>query len=318
MPAGRTYRRHRLKRRFLLLHPGVMMAFFVGVIVVTLLSYHPLILGLSFVFAAASVIYYLGVKVLGRSLMRLGPMTAIVVVFNTVFNRRGATELFTTEHLQMTFTLESLLFGLSIALMLTAVILWFRLYQELMTSDRFLYLFAPIAPTFALSVTMVQRWIPLTKYRWQQIRDAHKPSRFAAIRSLTHSLSALMSWSMEDAIQAADSMQARGYSKSSSSNYGKNNQGKGAHDTRKRRRSSFRYFPFTTYDAIALTVVILLAVTAGLAVFFSARELAFFPVYRGVEYLSATALIAVTLLMFFPLLLEGGEQLRWRLSAQKT
>jgi len=176
----RSYRSTQLESRFSLLHPGVLMAFFVSAIVLTLLSYHPLILGLSFVIAAMSVAHYIGLKVLARTMAWLVPMAAIVVLFNVIFNRRGATELLTIEptifgqQQHYTFTFESLLFGLSVALMFAAIILWFRLYQEYMTSDRFLFLFAPFVPTIALSISMVQRWIPLTKYRWQQIRDAQK------------------------------------------------------------------------------------------------------------------------------------------------
>jgi len=357
---GRSYRGYSLERRFALLHPVAMMLFFAGTIVISLISYHPVILGLSFALAAISVAYYAGIKALIQSLSWLGPMLIIVILFNTVFNRRGATELFTIERFQMTFTQESLLFGISVALMMAAIILWFRLYQEFMTSDRFLYLFAPIAPTLALSITMIQRWIPLTKYRWQQIRNADKMlsdcsssypasaqsdtvhdaatqkskgrhnrvTRFAPYKSLTHSLSALMSWSMEDAIQAADSMQARGYQANTgnrdsvralnSDSDGEQRAGTVHKSPSKKafRRTSFRYFRFISHDAVALALIATLALLAGLAIFFSTRGLAFFPIYRGAEDLSITAALAASLLMSFPLLLEGKEQLRWRLSAQ--
>ena len=329
MPAGR--RSFQLERRFALVHPATMMAFFASVIVLTLLSYHPLILGLSFVLAAVSVVVYLGVKTLWQSLLWLIPMAATVVLFNTLFNRRGATELVTVG--QYTFTFESLLFGACIALMLAAVILWFRLYQEFMTSDRFLYLFAPVAPTMVLSIAMVQRWIPLTKYRWQQIRSANKmmsashchsqcsaqrvveesqasqqdptdgakrATKLTKFRSLTRSLSALMSWSMEDAIEAADSMQARGYGE------------------KPKRRSSFRAYRLTTHDGISLAIITKLALAAGLGIFLSTRELAFFPIFRGAENLPPAALVAAILIMLYPLFIEGKEQLRWLLSAQNT
>ena len=338
-----------LERRFALVHPATMMAFFASAVVLTLLSYHPLILGLSFVLAAVSVALYLGLKTLWQSLLWLIPMAAIVVLFNTLFNRRGATELVTVG--QYTFTFESLLFGLCIAMMLAAVILWFRLYQEFMTSDRFLYLFAPLAPTMALSIAMVQRWIPLTKYRWQQIRSANKMMSGAGVenvhtkdesqahakrqpslktfRSLTRSLSALMSWSMEDAIEAADSMQARGYD-SGRSEYCKDNgdsgNGNGSSSVddgcqnkgKRKRRSSFRSYRLTTHDGISLAIITKLALAAGLGIFLSTRELAFFPIFRGAENLPLPALIAATLIMLYPLFIEGKEQLRWFLSAQKT
>jgi len=329
------------------------MAFFVSVILITLISYHPAVLGLSFALAAASVIRYLGVKTAIQSLTWLLPMAAIVVVFNLVFNRRGATELLTLRLAQQyyTFTVESLIFGLSIALMLLAIVLWFRFYQEFMTADRFLYLFAPLAPTMALSITMVQRWIPLTKQRWQQIRTAQKamPSyctvaseqalsplqsqhtvreqegsatktppatsrflpqkiktRLKAYRALTRSLSALMSWSMEDAIQTADSMQARGYSGHSDtpSNTSPSPPKQQSKKAKLPRRTSFRSFRFTAQDRISLVLITPLALTAGFGIFFSTRTLAFFPIYQRADELSLTAFIAAALLMLYPIALS--------------
>ena len=375
--ASSSRRSHSLEHRFSLLHPGVLTLFFASVIVITLLSYHPAILGLSFVAAAVGAVRYLGLQVFVRLLAWLIPMAGIVLLFNTLFNRRGATELFTLyptlpelfgqqvqQQQQITFTLESLLFGLCIALMLAAIILWFRLYQEFITTDKFLYLFAPLAPTMALSVAMVQRWIPLTHYRWQQIRTAqkalnpdvlhdkghqgsrsnrHKQSRLGSYRSLTRSLSTLMSWSMEDAIQTADSMQARGYSSYSSyGNYSdhsnsRSHRGSSSHSSlddhsnpnkKPPRRTSFRSFRFSVQDRISLGLIAAPALYAALSIFLSTRELAFFPVFRGADDLSPFALIAAALVMLYPVLFPltlsvlhtGKEQLTClmqKLSAQK-
>jgi len=324
----RSYKSFELESRFSLLHPGVLMTFFVSTIVLTLLSYHPALLGLSFVLAAASLLRYIGIKTLLQILSWLIPMAGIVVLFNLLFNRRGATELLTIQptifgqQQHLTFTLESLLFGLSIALMFAAIILWLRLYQEFMTSDRLLFLLAPFVPTIALSLSMVQRWIPLTKYRWQQIADAQaalngkgnsistatKTTTRARYRSFAKSMSALMSWSMEDAIVAADSMQARGYSSAPSAS----------------KRTSFRSYRFTVCDTVSLIFIVATALFAGIGIFASTRELAFFPIVRGIEAISPFALVAMAAVMLFPLALSalftGKEQLRCMTytSAQKT
>ena len=341
-----------------------MMAFFVSVIVLTLISYHPLILALSLGIAAASVLRFLGARVLLQTLVWLIPTAVVIIAFNTVFNRRGATELLSVQlgRTTYTFTLESFLFGASLALMLAAVILWFRLYQEFMTSDRFLYLFAPIAPTTALSISMVQRWIPLTKQRWTQIRNAEKMLPAEArgedkgedvkgkgthtsfsfrrrrrssthFRALTRSLSALMSWSMEDAIEAADSMQARGYSHAAESLQKCHSVHPGHPDRNaallrarikrdsmrfvsKKRRTSFRAYRFTAHDTVSLVCIAVLALSAGITIFLTTRTLAFFPIFRGAADLPIFALAATALLMLYPLLLEGKEQLKWHLSAR--
>lgn len=307
-----------LTRRFALLHPAVMMVFFIAVIVVSLISYHPLVLMLSFALAALSVGFYLGFAALMRTFAWLLPMAIVVVAFNVLLNRRGATEL-TTVNLSSwfaesqpnwiptmitqdyTFTAESLIYGSCIAVMLMTVVLWFCLYQKFMTSDRFLYLVAPIAPTLALSVAMVQRWMMLVGERWTAIRNAEKMMSDkqravvgfkARYQALVSSFSALMSWSMEDAIVAADSMQARGYNSS------------------ERKRSSFRSYRFSVTDLILLALIVFLTLGAGVGILITTRSLAFFPVIRGTNQLSILAVLAALILMLMPLLLEakGGLQ----------
>jgi energy-coupling factor transport system permease protein len=43
-------------------------------------------------------------------------------------------------------TLESIFYGLAAAVMLAAVVLWFGCYNEVMTSDKFIYLFGRVIP----------------------------------------------------------------------------------------------------------------------------------------------------------------------------
>lgn len=314
---NRVGRSAQLATRFSLLHPAVMLLFFAGVILLTLLSYHPAILGLSAGLAILNICLYMGIARLWQLLQWVIPMALVVILFNMLFNHRGATELLSIG--QWTFTLESLFFGASIALMLTAIMFWFRLYSQFMTSDRFLYLFAPIVPTIALSVAMVQRWIPLTKQRFVQIRNAQKMlnPKARGVRPLTQALSSLMSWSMEDAIQTADSMQARGYS----GRYGDRYEGKyeNGDDTKSAvRRSSFRSYHLTMRDICMLIAFGMLIVMGTASLFITTREFGFFPVVYGTEQLSGIALFAAAVLMSFPLVLEGGQQLRWMQSVRKA
>jgi len=261
---------------------------------------------------------------------------ALVIILNTVFNQRGATELFRIG--QRSFTKESLIFGLCIATMLAAVMLWFRLYQELITTDRFLYLFSPLAPTLALSITMVLRWIPLTRHRYEQLKAAQSMQKQSGgnsvhsaeglarrdrgtvlcpanqtnrwdtepspvprkFRSQLRVVSALMSWSMEDAIEAADSMQARGYG-----------HGGDASTTDAPQRTSFRFYRFTTGDTTSLIYLATTALVGTITLLVSTRTLAFFPTVRNVGTITPLTLLAIAALMTYPLILEGKEQAQW-------
>ena len=318
-----------------------MMVFFMTTIMVTLLTYHPVVLGLSFVTAVITLALYGGISQTFKTLSWLCPMMILIVILNTAFNQRGATVLFTWG--QRAFTRESLYFGLCLAVMLAAIMLWFSLYQMLMTTDRFLYLFAPIAPTLALSITMVLRWVPLTKYRWQQIDAARRGisintvgahSDFCTVlhfgecksapdngtrcdngrigmrpyeklgnplRSSLRSLSALMSWSIEDAIEAADSMQARNYCL-----------------LEPKKRSSFRSYRFTAHDRISLAYLLTCALTGIGSLMVTTRKLSFFPTIQGVGAVNPLILVLIAAGMIYPLVLEGKEQLQWFIRSRLT
>ena len=113
-----------------------------------------------------------------------------------------------------------MLYGVAAAVMLASVVLWFSSYNEVMTSDKFVYLFGRVIPALSLVLSMALRFIPKFKAQMQVVcrgagvhRARHEkrqrdsaglgtPSRFSP------------SWShgqLENAIETADSMRSRGY-----------------------------------------------------------------------------------------------------------
>ncbi len=198
-------------------HPRVIFLYCIGAIGMAMFFGHPAFLLLS---GGMSVLFFLTVK--GRSGVRfLGGMAGVVVVFavmNGVFNPMGDTVLFTYFG-SRTFTLEALCFGLSAGVMFFTVCLWFACYNELMTSDKFLYLFGSFAPAISLVLCMVLRFLPNLKRKAQMTVNARRcigmsPDNGAKRERLEHGmtiLSVLTSWSLEGAAVTADSMNSRGY-----------------------------------------------------------------------------------------------------------
>jgi len=101
-----------------------------------------------------------------------------------------------------------------------------------------------------------------------------------------------MSWSMEDAIEAADSMQARDYGSS-------------------KKRTSFRSYRFTTGDTTSLIYLATTALIGIVTLLRTTRTLAFFPTIRNVDAVAPLTLLAIAAFMAYPLILEGKEQLQW-------
>ena len=174
---------------FAALHPSVCMAYFVAAIGLTLACSHPAAAALSLAGGTAFSILLRGGKETANTYKFVLPMFLLIAIGNPLFNHRGATMLFML--FDQWITLEAISYGLVSACTLSAIIVWFACYQQVMTSDKFLYLFGNVAPNTALLITMTLRFIPKLKKDAADIAAAEtmlngKPQR------LTQKLGAVM------------------------------------------------------------------------------------------------------------------------------
>ena len=116
-------------------------------------------------------------------------------------------------------TLESILYGLAAALLLASVVLWFRCFSTVMTSDKFIYLFGRVIPALSLVLSMTLRFVPRFRRQFRAVSQAQRyMGRDTASGGLVQRgknamkvFSVLVTWSLESAIDTADSMRSRGY-----------------------------------------------------------------------------------------------------------
>ena len=116
-------------------------------------------------------------------------------------------------------TLESILYGIVAASMIATVICWFSCFNKIMTSDKFIYLFGRIIPSLSLILSMTFRFVPKFKEQIQEVsnaqksmgRDTSEGSVFIRVKNSIRILSAVITWSLENAIDTSDSMKSRGY-----------------------------------------------------------------------------------------------------------
>ena len=120
-------------------HPAVTLTFFVGVIVLCVLVQQPVVQAVGLM---GAVLYYLCLR--GRDAWRLLVAMALALVMlaaiNPLFNTLGDTVLFTYLGTRP-YTLEALAYGASTATMFVSVMLWFACYAQVMSTDKFTYLF---------------------------------------------------------------------------------------------------------------------------------------------------------------------------------
>jgi len=199
-------------------HPIVNFVYFSLVLLFSMFLMHPISLGISLCAALIYSVYLNGRKSVLFSVRMLLPMMLMAAVINPAFNHEGATIL---AYLPSgnPLTLESILYGLASSVMLASVITWFSCYNAVMTSDKFVYLFGRIIPALSLVLSMTLRFVPKFKAQLHVVseaqrcvgRDVSSGTMLRRVKNAVTILSIMVTWSLENAIETADSMKSRGY-----------------------------------------------------------------------------------------------------------
>ena len=286
-------------------HPAVMLGFFVVAIVLTMCLRHPAFLVAALV---CSALLYASVR--GRACLRtLAGMLAVlaaVAAVNPLFNTRGASVLLTCPW-GAPYTLEALGYGLAIGAMFVAMLLWFGSYNHLMSSDKFTYLFGSFAPALSLAFTLVLRLVPAYQRKAAELAGARACAGLAPsegsfplrVRHGSELLSALASWAFENGIVSADSMNSRGYGCA--------------------KRSSYARYRFMGRDAALAAVLAVLGLFAVTGSALGGLWVNYYPVFSmsGPTFWSVTGLVAYTLFLLVPTMLNVLASIQWRISLSR-
>ncbi|SMO95159.1 energy-coupling factor transporter transmembrane component T [Melghirimyces algeriensis] len=283
-----------MKRGFRDFHPAVCFVYYAGSLLLLLLMVHPFFtLSALVVLFAVNLLYDAGKRLLQLKSVIL--MTAgIILIVNPLTSERGAHILW--EGMSHRITLEAVLYGGMMAGTVVGVIASFASYQQVISTHQFLYLFSRLLPQWALLTVLSLRFVPLMQRRLEEIMRVQRSregemSNFhfrEQLRRRMKRLEVLLTWSLEDGLQTADSMKARGY-------------GAG-------RRSSYIPYRWRLSDGVSL---FFLMATAGLCLFGWVQGMGVLTIYPIMESLMPTdqewMLLAGYLSFFsFPILVEMG------------
>ncbi|MEG2420406.1 MAG: energy-coupling factor transporter transmembrane component T [Oscillospiraceae bacterium] len=207
-----------MKDAFSSYHPAVNFLYFGLVILCSICFLHPACLLISLTVAFGWSIYLKGRKAARFNLLFLLPTMLVMALVNPVFSHEGVTIL---AYLPSgnPLTLESVVYGVAAAALLVSVMCWFSCYNGVMTSDKFVYLFGRVIPAMSLLLSMCLRFVPKFKAQIKVVSNAQKcvgrdASNGGLLQRLQHAvriLSILVTWSLENAIETADSMKSRAY-----------------------------------------------------------------------------------------------------------
>ena len=199
-------------------HPFINLIYFLAVISFSLVLTHPLAQGISLVCAVVYAVSISGKKSVIFLLKYCLPMVLLTAFINPAFNHEGATILLYFPN-GNPLTLESILYGFSSGVMIITILMWFSSFNRVMTTDKFIYLFGKVIPALSLILSMSLRFVPKFKSQMQTVteaqrsigRDVSEGSLLQRTKTAIHIFSIMITWSLENAIETADSMKSRGY-----------------------------------------------------------------------------------------------------------
>lgn len=284
---------HSMKDAFSRFHPAVNFAYFALVLGFTMRFVHPVCQVISLACAFAYSIFLRGARAARMNLLGLLPLIAVTALLNPLFSHQGVTIL---AYLPggNPLTAESVLYGLSAGVVLAAALSWFCCVNEIMTSDKFVYLFGRFAPSLALLLSMTLRFVPRFTRQMRSAAAFRAASGGApGKRDAAAALSGVAGWAMENAVETADSMKSRGW-------------GLGG-------RTAYSIYRFERRDAAAAIFMAADSAFILCAKFAGALGFRYYPSVRGsLDGLSYFAFAAYAALCLAPLAVDILEEAGWK------
>ena len=195
-------------------HAAVPAVLFAGVVALSMLAVHPVLVAVSLAGALAFSLLARGAAATVRGLVWQLPLLALVCLANPLFSASGSTLLLKLG--PRSVYLESLAYGATMGALMVAVVLWFEGAAAVLSQDRLLALAPRRARALPLVAGMVAQLVPQLLRRSRDVRATIAACTVAGPRpaardALMRTSSLLLSWSLEESLERADSMRARGW-----------------------------------------------------------------------------------------------------------
>lgn len=197
-------------------HPVVSAAYLIAMLVCVAHFRHPVLILLAFIGAGAYQIHCRGKQgicvLLGAFFLGL----CYAIYYGTYYHF-GETVLWENA-IGNAVTLEALVKGLALGMVIAGFLLWWSILQMVMTTDRIVYLLGRIWPRLAIFFSIFLRMIPRIKVQRRKIslarqgigRGGNQGTFFQRWRNRLTIASMTITWILESCIQTSASMENRG------------------------------------------------------------------------------------------------------------
>ena len=281
-------------------HPAVNALYLTVILIFSIALQHPVCRLLSLVGALCWCSVVLKEKTKRSLCFLLLPMSALAVVINPAFSHAGVTIL---AYLPSgnPLTLESVYYGLSMALMLAGVVLWTACMHAVLTADKLHCLAGKAAPSLSLLLSLSLRFVPRFGAQLRQVSLAQQgigqglkqKTKRQQLQNGGRILAILLTWSLENAIETAESMKSRGHGSGS--------------------RSAFSLYRITERDSTAIAII---AAAAAFLLLMAAHGDFYWRYYPqcqggGFDLWSACSFLVYGLFCMLPWLVDRWEEKAW-------
>ncbi|HBT64183.1 MAG TPA: hypothetical protein DEB10_05935 [Ruminococcaceae bacterium] len=284
-------------RSFSTFHPVSFLIYFICVIVIVMFAGNPVFYILSLI-GAVGFYAFQAKRRFWHDLLFYILAFIIIALANPLLSHKGMTILFFLNDNPITF--EAIAYGVALAAMMIATLCWFQSFSVIMTSDKLFHLFGRAVPGLSIILSSALRYIPLFRSQSKKIMNLQtamglysKGSYIDGASGTMRVFSAMVTWSLENAIDTADSMKARGYGQPG--------------------RTLFSIFRFRLRDLQLIIVSVILFAITILGIAFGYSEFSFYPKLSTIS-VAPEAIIcyaAYGLFALLPLLYEIKENIRW-------
>lgn len=295
-----------MKDAFSNYHPLVNFFYFGFIFAFSMVFIHPVCLVISITCAFTYSIILKGKKAIKFNFIFLLPSMLITALINPAFNHEGVT-IITYFHTGNPLTLESIVYGIAASCILATVVAWFSCFNEIISSDKFVYLFGRIIPAMSLVLSMSLRFVPKFKAQIKIVSNAQRSigrdvSYGGIIQRAHHGLtilSIMITWALENAIETSDSMRSRGYGLPN--------------------RTAFSIYKFEKRDKTALASIICLSFYILLGGILGGFKWRYFPTMKGIglNLFTISLWISYTTLCFIPIIASIKEEKQWKVTQLK-
>lgn len=285
-------------------HPSVLLICFVSVMVTVMFSSNPVFHIVALSGAVAYLIAVNGLGGIGKYVGFYIIMFVLISVTNPLFSHSGATKLFYFNGKPV--TLEAFICGIASALMIISVMLWCKCLGKAMSSDRLMYLFGKPFPKFALILSATLRFIPRFKRELGRVSRSQRAmgmytsnSMSDRVRRYVRIIISITSWAIENSMDTASSMKARGYGSCP--------------------RSTFSIYRFSVRDGLLSVIILFLYMPVFASFVKGAAAFNFYPRIDAIDISagSLTAYIFFGILCHIPFFIELKEMITWKYCVSK-